>query len=133
MIDGGLRKLFRDNLGMLHWQSVETGGTSRGVPDVNFAGDGVEGWIEFKKAEGWKVGLRPEQVAWLTRREGVGGRTFIAVRKKTEKMDTLYIFDGDFARTLVRYGLKSTAALGIWDGGPGKWDWAQIRNVLTET
>jgi len=60
-----------------HWQAVESTATSSGIPDVNFAIGGVEGWLELKvctvrKGRVSRIKLRKEQYAWITRRRIVG-------------------------------------------------------------
>lgn len=49
---------------------------SAGIPDVSYAIDGVDGWIELKAIDRWpardatpvRVGIRPAQVRWLSLR-----------------------------------------------------------------
>jgi len=112
MIDGGLRKLFHSKLRGFHWQTIESGLTGRGVPDSNFCGNGIEGWVEFKKTAVWAVGLRPEQIGWHLKRARAGGRTFIAVRRiheggprKGPPVDQLWIFPGRMAEELATTGI----------------------------
>lgn len=132
-VDDGLRVLFRKNIPRCHWQSVETGFTSRGVPDSNFCLDGFEGWVEFKSVRrGWIVPLRPEQIAWLITREKHGGRTFVAVRRRTEGADELWIFRGKYARELRDYGLRHPQELLTTAGGPSRWDWEKVRYALQQ-
>ncbi len=135
MIDGGLRKLFQARLPHIHFVSIETGGTGRGIPDTNFCVDGHEGWIEFKQTQSYRVGLRSEQVSWLLRRTRAGGRTFMAVRRKHKggkhkgkAVDELWLYNGAEARRLSELGLNKTwaQALQMFEASPGKWDWAKI-------
>lgn len=150
MSDGDLRPIFRARVPPpVHWTSVETGGTGRGVPDSNFCADGVEGWIEYKVTAGWSVTLRPEQIGWLTTRARHGGRVFVAVRRRCEEgprrdwADDLYLLEGAAARELREQGLRQFAVtknaptarrqaglLGVWSGGPSAWDWQAVRDVL---
>lgn len=61
---------------------------SRGIPDTNFCYKGKEIWLEGKYVKALpkrnttplKVGLRPEQEAWLSRRSKSGGSCFVWVR-----------------------------------------------------
>mgnify|MGYP000465838860 CR=1 FL=1 len=139
-IDGGLRPIFRDKLKKgWHWQSVETGGTGLGVPDSNFCKSGVERWVEFKQTDAWACTLRPEQVAWHRRRALCGGRSFIAVRRwhdggprKGPPVDELWLFYGEDAMRLKDRGLcaEGVVDLGIWKGGPSRWDWDEIGELL---
>lgn len=125
--DGSLRQLYRKHLPMIDWQPVETWSTGRGVPDVNFCVNGIEGWIENKITSGWKVKVRPEQVGWAERRTRAGGRVFIAVRAKGPERDELWLLRAGAARLLVEgarlTALPSEAVLGRWLGGPARWDW----------
>ena len=130
-MDGDLRKHFRAKLPDMDWQSVETGGTGRGVPDLNFCWRGIEGWVEFKLAKGWQVSLRPEQVGWLMRRSRAGGRTFIITRQQTKALDTLHIHAGAAAGALKASGLRGgPPALFQAFGGPRSWDWKTIQRTL---
>lgn len=136
MIDGGLRKLFRQHLPAFHWVSVETGLTEQGVPDSNYCFEGAEGWVEFKKAEANKVSLRSEQIGWLMRRSRAGGRTFIAVRhqhiggpRKGRAIDRLLLFPGSAAKQLIFSGLRNAPIIES-SGGPSRWDWDAVGIVL---
>lgn len=141
MIDGGLRQLFRDHLPGVHWQSVETGGTGRGIPDSNGCCDGVEFWVEFKQTDGWSVTLRPEQIGWIERRTRHGGRVWIAVRRRHAggvrrgtSVDELYLLPGRLARAARLNGLRSDALgphlLGPMTGGPSRWNWDAVAEAL---
>jgi hypothetical protein len=127
MIDGGLRKLFRERLRDFHWQSVETGGVGRGVPDANYCHDGREGWVEFKTAQASAVRVRPEQVAWALRRVRAGGLVTFAVRRRD---DELWLVDGADAYLLRAAGLAAVKPLLRCGNGPKRWDWAAVRVVL---
>jgi len=95
-----------------------------------FAG-GVQGWVENKRTLGWAVTIRPEQVGWLLRRARMGGRCFIAVRRMNGKSDELYMVHGRDAERLQDNGLKGANwILGVWSGGPARWDWGQVERLL---
>lgn len=131
MIDGGLRQLFAANLRRgYHWQSIESGGTNRGIPDANGCSSGIEFWIEYKKAKGNVVPIRPEQVGWIERRVRAGGRVFIAVRYQKGNRDALILFWGTQARPLYLSGLRAGQAIGEWEGGPAGWAWAEVSEAL---
>lgn len=144
MIDGGLRSTFHDKLRRgIHWQAIETGGTGKGIPDSNFCGADVgEGWVEMKLTDAWSVGLEAEQVAWLKKRILVGGRTFVAVRRqhdggprKGSPVDELWLCSGIWAGELKSGGLKHPDViwLGVWSGGPARWDWDAVRELLASS
>ncbi len=81
MTDGGLRRIFRDKFPEWQWTSIETGAVSPGTPDAEYcAPNGVSGWIEYKKADHWKVTFQPLQIPWIHKRARLGGKVFIAVR-----------------------------------------------------
>jgi hypothetical protein len=140
VIDGGLRGIFRKKLPHFHWQSIEVGTVGRGVPDSNYCHRGVEGWVEFKKTDGWIVSLRPEQVAWLLRRYRAGGRCWVAVRRQTKggprsgpPCDELWLIRGYAAAELKARGLKKVdhrAVAGVWHDGVAQWDWAEAERLL---
>lgn len=138
MIDGGLRDKFRDKLRRgWHWQSIETGGTGRGIPDSNFCTDGIEGWIEFKKTEAWSVGLRTEQIGWIRERTIRGGRVFVATRRQTQggvrlgaPVDEIWLHSGRVVSELGKHGLKGPDPLIVCSGGPENWDWDKIGEIL---
>lgn len=170
-MDGNLRKLFQSHLPQVHWQSIESGMTGRGIPDLNGCHEASEFWIECKLTKHWSVSIRPEQIAWLSRRCRVGGRAFVAVRRtatgtakpavrppsgpwqtgtgghtagealagvlgtsreETRLADELWLFGGREAVTLKAEGLKGTAPLGVWAGGPTRWNWPVILAVLLD-
>jgi hypothetical protein len=116
--DGGLRTTFQKYLPDAHWQSIETYGVGTGVPDCEFCfPGGYQGWVEFKVARLSATTLTPQQAAWIDRRVRVGGRVFIAVRKKRERLfqknlhcDDLHLFHGPRSAIFcvkLRFRLKS--------------------------
>jgi hypothetical protein len=130
--DGGLRKLFSEKIAGVHWQPIETGGTGRGIPDMNGCRDEREIWIEFKKSDHWAVEVRPEQVAWIERRYRHGGRCYVAVRRAD---DELWLLAHGAARWLAtpRRSLKDVPEaliLGRWTGGLRAWDWEAVEALL---
>lgn len=140
-VDGGLRAELRKRLPHFHWTSVETPLTESGVPDCEYCCEGVQAWIECKRARGWEVSLRPEQIGWQLRRHRAGGRALIAVRRVPG--DELWLLAGHAARELKEYGLPRDlnfsrkpalwphgALLGLWTGGPSRWDWRQVERAL---
>jgi hypothetical protein len=124
--DGDLRTIFRRKLPQFDWCSLESPLTGRGIPDSNYCHDGCEGFVEFKKTEGWAVQLRSEQVGWIMRRWRHGGRVWVAVRRKSAE---LWLVPGDRSIQLKCHGLKAVPAE-HWDGGPGAWDWERVAYLL---
>jgi hypothetical protein len=98
------------------------------VPDSNYCVDGVEGWIEHKRARKGRVDLSAEQVAWAERRMRKGGRVFLAVREGAR----LCLFAGREMRTIrLNRGLIAAApALGEWGGGPSRWGWGEVLDLI---
>lgn len=134
--DGGLRKEWRTHLPQFHWTSVESPLTVQGIPDTNYCHRGSEGWIENKKVKLGSDGVvvvRPEQFAWHERRLRAGGKVFIAVRWPA-KDDTLYLLHPLAGRSLVAgarlTGLPADHVLGQWRGGPSRWKWPKIAEIL---
>lgn len=140
MSDGNLGQIFQKRLPKAHWQRIETL-VGRGTPDLNGCLDGKEFWIENKSTSGWVVKFEDGQVAWHERRCRAGGRTFIAVRRQAnagprrgDACDELWLFHGQQAREVASDGLRGvrpmTMALGWWAGGPARWGWDQVRQIL---
>lgn len=140
--DGDLSKLFQKHLPMVDWQSVETWSTGRGVPDLNYCYNGIEGWIELKFTTAWAVKMEPGQVAWIERRKRAGGRVFLAIRRKSAPgprkgsgSDELWLLDHRAARELTTPGVGLGDICGFVKyfcvGGPTRWDWDWVRGVLT--
>lgn len=126
--DGDLRKVFRKHLPRFDWQSIETGAIGDGVPDMNYcARFGLEGWLENKQCEHWRVGIRPAQVGWIERRLRYNNRVFIAVRRAR---DELWFFQGKAIRALVENRIDAVPCLGHWGGGPAKWDWKSVEEWM---
>ena len=133
-MDGGLRKLFRQHLPQVDWQSVETAMTGEGVPDANYCVEGREGWVEMKATKAWAVRVRPAQVGWIERRLRHGGRVFVAVRRQhASRSDELWFFQGGAIRQLKDGGLRAVDPVhdvGHWGGGPTAWDWAAVLGAM---
>ena len=134
-IDGGLRGIFFDHLPSFHWNAIESWSTGAGIPDGEFcSANGNQAWIEFKKTDGWAVRFKPGQIAWHERRARMGGRSFIAVRRRNSArgviVDELYLFRGSDSRAVFTGGVHQVRAVGKWAGGPSKWPWAQVGAFL---
>jgi hypothetical protein len=129
--DGGLRWLFRTRLPRAQWTSVETGGTASGVPDCEYCfPGGAQGWVEMKLTRAWAVRFAPAQVAWVGRRARLGGRITLAVRRINGIEDQLWLVEGALIGVLREEGLKDCALLGQWTGGPAKWPWDRVGEIL---
>lgn len=137
-IDGGLRGAFRTKFPDFMWQSIEVGTVGRGVPDSFFlAPGGIAGWIEYKSTLTTKVPLRPEQTAWLSRYERLGGRAFVAVRRrhgggprKGDPLDELYVFSAKDVVQLAREGVLLTPCVARCEGNIRRWNWEKVRQAL---
>jgi hypothetical protein len=132
--DGNLRSLIQQKMPDVHFQAIETGGTGLGIPDLNGCVDGVETWTELKFTTSWRVKVRPQQVAWLERRERAGGRCFILTRQGGRDRDTLWLTASSSARLLIEGTrldlLPPPLILGHWEGGPARWGWGEVRQTL---
>lgn len=143
-IDDGLRPLFRKHIPHFHWQSIETGGTGRGVADSNFCAPGHpgdEGWIEYKATDAYGVTLEPEQIGWISARVRAGGRVWIGVRRRHgggprrgSPVDELWVFPGALCKVARLGGLRDpavVAAAAVWHHGPtAGWDWRAVAALL---
>jgi len=124
MIDGNLGAIFQKKLPLVHWQRIETGGTGRGIPDLNGCYAGVEVWIENKKVSGHKVHtMDPQQVAWLERRVRYGGRAFVAARKV--ETNEFWLLPASSARLLLDKQRVMDVPF-LYYGH----DWRQIASIL---
>lgn len=126
MTDGGLRRIFRDKFPEWQWTSIETGAVSPGTPDAEYcAPNGISGWVEYKKADHWKVYFQRGQVPWIHRRARLGGRVFVIIRRA---QDQLYVVSGDKVLDLEENGLRGFEP--IPGEGIRKWDWKVVENIL---
>lgn len=132
-IDGGLRGVFRECLLGYQVTSIESGTTEAGIPDCEYiARNGVSGWLEMKKTDGWAYIIRPFQIGWIERRMRMGGKVYVCVRRKQEsiKHDEIWVLHPSVARLGTLKGLGIGDVL-IWgSGGPSRWPWAKIRELL---
>lgn len=126
-MDGELRKAFREGLRAWHWQSIESALTGAGIPDSNYCCHGVEGWLELKKADGWKVKFQVMQPAWIMRRVREGGRVHIAVRQT--RTDILYLYWGGSVVALRDGNLKTVPPLAQWKR---PWPWQEIGELILQ-
>jgi len=77
-----------------------------GVPDLLVADEfGKFGMVELKYTTGNTVGLRPHQVAWLTKHSNTS--SWILVKQSKKSDDTLFVFKASDALALKTGGLKS--------------------------
>ena len=131
--DAGLRRELRAHLPAFQWSHLESPTTAPGAPDTEFcAPGGAQGWVECKRATAYALTLRPLQVAWLSRRARLGGRAFVAVRRITPKgADELWLYPGVRVVELAQLGLRCSEPLGVWGGGPEKWLWNEVSEILT--
>ena len=146
-IDDGLRPLIREHLPTVDWQSIESGLTGQGIPDLSGAHpDCGDFWVECKATSAWSVSVRVEQVAWAERRIRHGGRVFLAVRRRHDgglrkgpAVDELWLYWGGHTRHVRRHGLGNPDAgvtyvaspLLVERGGPSRWDWSRVLDSLT--
>jgi hypothetical protein len=137
--DHGLRAKCHKNIPRVDWQAIELGVLGAGVPDSNFCGDGVEGWVEHKWTETYAVPLRPEQVGWISRRMRNGGRVFVLTWRETTggprsgpPASELWMHEGHDVVQLKAEGLLSCPPVFCMEGGPSRWDWGLVRSALLE-
>jgi hypothetical protein len=134
--DGGLWQEFKSHLKWWDWQRIESGLTGSGIPDLNGCCMGHDIWVELKWTDGWKPGIRSEQVGWAERRARAGGKVFLAVRRRCEAgvrraaADELWVYGSDGARLVLDGGLKGKAPRLMFTGGPSKWDWSALNELF---
>lgn len=119
------------NLPLVHWQAIESGMTSPGIPDTNGCYRGCEFWIECKKTDSNNPGLIPEQVGWIARRSSEGGRVFVLVWLQAGSISDLILVPGSEVRILSNYGINQAVIAGRWTGGEKKWNWDEVLQRLT--
>ena len=129
--DGGLRGIFKTRVPEIMWVPIETWAVSgAGVPDSWYISPcGAQGWVEYKRED---RKLDPAQSGFVDRVTRYGGRAIVAV--VTKDGDELRIFHGSDAQKLARLGpmgYKTVAPAGRWVGGPKRWNWGDIRRLLT--
>lgn len=118
MKESAFWQLIKKNLKNVHLQRIETGGTGRGIPDVNGCSDSIEFWAELKVVNsGKKIRLRPEQIGWLIQRSKHGGKTFIIVRAPNSH---IYLYKGEDAKEVLDEGLRKHPILTLIK--PYDWD-----------
>ena len=66
---------------------------------------GKFGMVELKYTTGNTVGLRPHQVAWLTKHANTS--SWVLVKQSKKSVDTLFVFKASDALSLKTGGLKS--------------------------
>lgn len=129
MSDGELRKIYRKHLTGFDLLAVETGGTTGGVPDTNYARNGIEGWIENKACDHWRVTIRPMQIGWCERRLRHNPHVFCGVRRAGTEF---WLYHASMMRRLQSERLDTIPCLGHWTGGAAKWDWDRIGQILLD-
>jgi len=83
--------------------------------------------VEFKKVEGWKITFEPLQPAWINKRSRLGGRVFVAVRRK---LTELYVIPGSEILRMIEVGVKGREPIKRIGRS---WDWEQVEKILTGT
>ena len=126
MKESAFWQLVKKNLPNTHLQRIETGGTGRGIPDLNGCYKGVEFWVELKVVNAGKmIRLRPEQIGWLVKRSMHGGRSFVLVRTPDAQ---IYLYPGKDAREVLEEGLRREPLLCLTK----PYDWPKLLTVLVD-
>lgn len=76
-------------------QSVESGGTAVGIPDLFIRTEKISAWMELKNLiypvrSYLEVPFRPGQLAWLKRHSALGGISALAIAS----LEGIYMFKG---------------------------------------
>lgn len=130
MTEARLYQLLRRHLPMVVWQRIETS-TTEGVPDLAGVYQRVQFWAELKCVGGWRVALRPSQVAWHRRWSRAGGLTRIVVHQDTETGGGLWIYPGSAVRSLADHGLRCGLEIAKEWRGHHEWNWTRVLAALT--
>lgn len=113
-----------------------------GMPDVNFCAEGIECWIELKAPTEPKKDKTPlfgsnhklsiEQMNWLFKQVGAGGRCFILIGtdKRWLLIDGFY---ADYINTLTITELEDIALWKAKSPVIGCNRWADLRQALINT
>jgi hypothetical protein len=121
-----LYALFKKQTPDWMWSRLETGAVCPGIPDSLFvAPGGTMGLVEFKQCSGWRVRFQPLQIPFIHRVSRLGGRVFIAVRRKK---DELYLISGADVLELDEKGVKNFVP--ITGVGSRNWDWNEVEQIL---
>jgi|LakMenE18May11ns_1017448.scaffolds.fasta_scaffold9760270_2 hypothetical protein len=125
-LDGGLYPIFKSHTPDWLWSRLETGAVCPGIPDSLFvAPGGTMGLVEFKQTSGWRCKFQPLQIPFIHRVSRLGGRVFIAVRRKK---DELFVIEGSKILELEEFGLKKFSPIeGI---GARNWNWDEVESRL---
>lgn len=136
-VDDNLRSIIKDHLRHIDWQSIESALTGGGIPDLNGCCDGVEAWVECKRASAWTVKIRPAQIGWSKKRIRHGGRVLLAIRKRHDggarrgaAVDEFFLFNGELMHEINQNGFQSYAPRVHEKGGPSRWDWSAIQQAI---
>ena len=136
-LDGGLYDILRENMRYAHLQRIESSLTGLGIPDINVCHGGREAWIEAKQTDGWKPKIRGAQVGWAETRVRYGGHVILMTRRhcragvRRAAADELWIHWGGDIRKVYTEGLTAAEPMvPPMPGGPAKWDWEVVRNVV---
>lgn len=85
------------------YQPIESAMTGLGIPDGFFRTDACEGWIELKRltkiTDVVAIPFRPNQLQWLMRYHGLGGRAFLFVFyavQLSHEVESLAVFRGEY-------------------------------------
>ncbi len=113
MIDGGLWAYLKPRLTRGEWTRIESGSTSRGIPDAVGTYVGRTAWLELKN--GLYIGRREWwskwQRAWAYKNVQYGwARIFVVARR----VKILYVWD---VSNMQRHGVDLTEVKLTWDNG----------------
>lgn len=106
---------------------------SAGIPDLSFAVNGVNGWIELKQIVDYSDNMRPQkftclQINWLAKRGKHGGNCYVFVKVAKD----YYLFDAVFAAAIAEGRCESwyrSCCIKWWNKSI---DPVQLVDILTE-
>lgn len=122
MTESKMRKALSEQYGKNHIiQSIESGGTGIGIPDIFFRTQNKEGWIELKQvrqsAKG-KVNIpfRPGQISWIQRYIKRNGLVILLCSFSNHFPDRGYLFAFKGKNIWEEYSINQFYDASYWQG-----------------
>ena len=120
-----LYQAMKKNLSRVHWQRIETGAISTGVPDVNGCFGGSDFWVELKIGKVESIKLSAQQCAWHMRRASSGGVTWIFASDPSSRQ--LWLISGNQSINLRNREVNSSLSVHHYSQ---PYDWKAILKQL---
>lgn len=112
----------------LDWYRIESGTTTRSVPDVFARWASFDFWLEMKVATGWQVKFQPGQPHWLMRQWGAKQNAFVLIGKLVKGRANAWLYRGDQSMKLAGQGMGMLPAELVL---PAPIDWDALLERVT--